>query len=418
MVDFSGASTACIAPHIRHTQAFVHILSETAKDDSAVSMAGFQNVHNDETKVLSGKGDLCEKILGCYSSMCTVILLASAAHAFIFGRGSAAALLRDVPQRQASGHGEPAAMALEAPIALVNLKSSLDEFEAHLRDDCLPPSDLTGLRLCRSVGFCAQWAAQMRTFCFGALAEMFKLAARTLHDMAEGLDSAIPRWGALFPANQEIGISLVTAKILNHPKRASVPTTVRHIKKTLAELDKVSMAMGGNIKLEGSIDSIVKSTLSTAENYLLICAGTHTICHPGSATYAKNAQDILDIAARTTSFDLPDSLRAALQLATLGKAALPAQSVGAVKRQPGDGSGDTAQPDSKRAKVEPASSGPGSGAGDGDVSPSSGAGSSSAGAVQSVATATGETGVGAPTPKAPAARRGLRALRQRRAPTT
>lgn len=154
VVDFSGGPKALIAPHIRHTQAFVHILAETAKESSAVSMASFQNVHTDDTKISSGKGELCERILGCYSSMCTVILLASAAQAFIFGGGSTA-LLRVVPQRPAAGHGELAAMAPEAPIALVSLKSSLDDCEKDLRNDCLASADVAVLRLCRSIGFCA-----------------------------------------------------------------------------------------------------------------------------------------------------------------------------------------------------------------------------------------------------------------------
>lgn len=418
VVDFEGGSGTCIAPHIRRTKTFVHILADTAKEDNALFLGAFQNAHTDETKVPSGDGQLCEKILSCFSAMCTVILLASAAQAYIFGGGSKA-LFREVPQRQGGQDGERAAIAPQAPIALLNLKSSLDELQRELQDDNIAQLDNAGLRLCRSIGFCNQWAAQMRMFCKGALEQLFKLTARNLHDLAEGLDSAIPRWGALFPAGQGIDIGLVTAKILNHPKRSSVPMTVRHIKKMLAELDKVSATMGTGVKLDASMHAVVTSTLTTAENFLLICAGSHTICNAGSAGYAKNAQDILDIAARTSSFDMPDSLRKALQEATLGKAVVASPSAIAVKRPPCASDASDAGVSEKRAKVERASGSkePACETEDGTSSGASAAGSATGGTAQGGA-ARQVGGASKLAPKAPSARRGLRALRQPRAPTT
>lgn len=327
----------------------------------------------DSKALPDGKGELCGQILGLFSELHSVMLMASVVHSVLFGPESSELFSGALVKHMAHGSGDKGSsaqgvLAYEHAIgALGALRGALDNTALVLTGD-IATIDLEQYKLCRSMTFCRNWVAQMFAYLAGCQMEFFRCGSKRLQSLTEDLESSLPRWRSLFPGGQPIDWDLVVARILNHPKRQQVPHMVKRIRTLSAELQRCQDAWGCGAAIDNGILSFIADTSATAECYLLIAAGVNTLVHQSkTASYCRMAQEVLDISAKKADGSgLPDTLKLALQRASAGEQVVAQAKEGAAT----EAVAAKSEPPAKRAKTEaaaPAASS--SGAASGGVPP-------------------------------------------------
>lgn len=321
LVDGAAAATN-VLPHIKHCEAIIHVLHETSR--GPIVAPGWQYSHETATPLSSDSSGLLSNILICFSQLYSSMLFASAAQHFVFG-GAASELFAspqiDPQAPTAKPKVESAAVSNLAIGAIFNLEASLSKLIALCSGDSLRDIDGGGHNLCRTISFCNLWAVQAQSFMKGCIVKIFNLASGYLQEHAEALESSIPRWTSLFPPGPSAAVDwdLVVSRMLQNPRRPTVLPMMKYMKAVLAQLKRLNTIGDMKTDLDAGINSFIHTTLQTAENYMMICAAVNTLTLPANSNSSKSAGELLDIATRTATLELPDSLKYALQQATMGK---------------------------------------------------------------------------------------------------
>lgn len=230
----AGGSQSKALPHVQRCIAFSHMLSLTSRGQ--VLASGWQHTPN-EAKLLSDDGDggLCKWVLTTFSSMHTVMLWAALVQNFLWGAARSELFQPFKPGAKASGtandptgvFGMVSATALDA---MSNLKAALAKFSTELSSPVADAQQLAPYNLVRPLSFCRQWCSQVGSFLRGSQVEFACAASNFMKDFASDLESATPRWDALFPSRQAVDWTLVNSRILQHAKRPLVGPMARALK--------------------------------------------------------------------------------------------------------------------------------------------------------------------------------------------
>lgn len=233
------------------------------------------------------------------------------------------------------------------------MQATLKSFESQLASGDIAEADDSKYHLVRSLSFCKSWSAQMCAFLAGCQAEVCKLTTRHLQSRAEDLENSVPRWLSLFPRGQEIDWALASARVLAHPRRSMVTPLVKSIKCVLHRLDSHLKVWGCSAKIDIAISAFVADTLNTAEVYLLVVAAVNTLTTMKGRTLGNHAQEILDFGANRQGFDFPESLKSALQQATLGTTPSLSDALAGQRAADSRSSATASESSAKRIKKEP-----------------------------------------------------------------
>lgn len=351
-IDLSGNQAASeVFPHIKRSMSVAQALVQTARSD--ILMASWQYSHETATPMGCEAGGMASQVIMCFSQLFTVMLFVASSHHYVFNADPStlfgtfakpAAAPTDNTHKTANPHLSQVALG-----SIFNLHGSLQKLDMMLNADAFANFDAMGFYLCRTINFVQNWSSQVRCFTLGCISRVMELSSKHLHDRVEELDSAVPRWDALFPAGVAPDWNLISTRILMHPRRNMVMPLIKHINAVTRDLENLRAATDATISLDPGIQSFIKTTLATAENYMLICAGVNTIMMPPSASTIRSSQEVLDISGKSMTIELPDSSKQALQQAACGKRI---EGTASTSSSPASTSASSLAPPAKRLKVK------------------------------------------------------------------
>lgn len=317
-----GLPTTEVMRHTQHTLMITHIVAETSR--GCIHIGKFQHSHAEATMIDCDLGGLLSALLALYNQMYTVMVMAAMTHFSIFGAG-VADIFQDkscgsASTRIATPSSSSSSISRTVIVAINGLDSALRLLDEHLGHDALTDIDSQKYNLVRSMSFCKQWFSHMRSFLHGAQSELTRIVSRHLQSRATELENSVPRWNALFPPAGNIDWDLVTARLLAHPRRSSVAPLIKATKSIMNDFNTMRSTFTSGASIDSSIMAFLNDCIGNAEGYLLVAAAVNTLVnHARLHNGPANAQEIIDIGAKKPNFDFPDSLKLALQDATVGR---------------------------------------------------------------------------------------------------